>query len=66
MKKIGIVAFLAACCFAAFAFVWWIFQLLWNAIAADVFGAPELTYWQAAGVMILLGMITSGFRSSRK
>lgn len=44
--------------------VWWLFYFLWNAIAAEVFGAPELTFWQSAGLFVLLGLITAGVRSS--
>ena len=43
--------------------MWWVVYYLWNEIAAGVFGAPELTYWQTAGAMVLLGLITGGFRA---
>ena len=42
--------------------VWWLFFWLWNAIAADVFGAPELTFWQSVGLLVLLGLLTKGVR----
>ena len=43
--------------------VWWVVWKLWNEIAAGVFGAPELTYWQTAGAMILLSLLTAGLRN---
>lgn len=43
--------------------IWWLFYWLWNTIAADVFGAPELTFWQSAGLLVLVGLLTSGFRA---
>lgn len=42
--------------------IWWLFYFLWNAIAAGVFGAPELTFWQSVGLLMLTGLITGGFR----
>ena len=41
---------------------------LWNAVAIPVFGAPELSYWQMYGLILLLRFIvptsisTSGSR----
>lgn len=35
----------------------WIAGLLWGAIAVAVFGLPALTYWQMAGLMILLNLL---------
>jgi len=36
---------------------WWVFYLLWNYIAAGVFGLPELTFWQSTGLLILLSIV---------
>lgn len=46
--------------------LWWLFYWLWNAIAADIFGAPELTFWQAVGLLVLVGFFTSGLRAATK
>ncbi len=43
--------------------IWWLFYFLWNTIAADIFGLPDLTFWQSVGLLILIGLVTSGFRS---
>lgn len=43
--------------------VWWLFYLLYSAIAVAHFGAPELTFWQSVGLLVLIGMISSGFRA---
>ena len=40
--------------------VWWLFFWLWNAIAADVFGAPELTFWQSVGLLVLSRITIKG------
>ena len=36
---------------------WWVFYLLWNYIAAGVFGLPELTFWQSVGLLLLLSLV---------
>jgi len=59
-------AALAAALFAGF---WWLFYWLWNTIAADILGAPELTFWQSVGLLFLVGflvgLLTSGLRAVR-
>ena len=41
-----------------------IVQLLWNWLAPLFWGAaPILTYWQAFGISMLLGIIGSSFKS---
>lgn len=43
----------------------WILMLLWNWLAPIFWSAaPELSYWQAMGIMLLLSIIGSFFRSS--
>lgn len=43
----------------------WVVQLLWNWIAPIFWTtAPILTYWQAFGCCVLLGIIGSAFRST--
>lgn len=49
---------------AIIAGVWTLFWWLWNTVAAGVFGAPELTFWQAVGLLFLIGMLTSGFSAA--
>lgn len=36
---------------------WWIAMLLWNAIMPIIFGLPTITFWQMAGLNILLSLI---------
>ena len=31
----------------------WLVRLLWNATVADMFGWPEISYWQAIGIFLL-------------
>ena len=43
-----------------------IVQLLWNWLAPIFWStAPILTYWQAFGICVLLGIIGLAFRSSK-
>lgn len=37
-------------------------MVLWNAILPDVLGAKPLSYWQAAGLLILSRILLGGFR----
>lgn len=46
--------------------VWWLFYFLWNTIAAEIFGAPELTFWQSVGLLMLISLLTSGLRAATK
>lgn len=46
--------------------VWWVVWKAWGFVAVAAFGAPELTYWQVAAGMILLGLLTGGLRASMK
>lgn len=32
-------------------------QFLWNAVAADVFGAPALSFWQAGLLLLLVSTV---------
>lgn len=46
-------------------FTSWIFMLIWNYVAVGVFGAPELTLWNAIALNVLLSMIGSFFTSNK-
>lgn len=65
MNKVFLVAGLVALWAAIAAGVWWLFYWLWNTIAAGIFGAPELTFWQSVGLMVLVGLLTNGIRASK-
>jgi hypothetical protein len=65
MNKVFLVAGLVALWAAIVAGVWWLFYWLWNTIAAGIFGAPELTFWQSVGLMVLVGLLTNGIRASK-
>ena len=36
--------------------------LLWNALMPDIFRLPVITFWQAAGLLILAKILFGGFR----
>lgn len=46
---------------AGFAAVIALIMVLWNWLIPVIFGGPVLTYWQAAGILILSKIIFSGF-----
>ena len=58
----GLMLLLAMASCAFIAGVCWLFYFLWNEIAAGVFGAPELTFWQSVGLVVLVSMLTNGLR----
>ena len=33
--------------------VWW----LWNSLMPEIFGLPQIGYWQAVGLMLLAGIL---------
>jgi len=48
-------------------FVSWILSLLWNWLMPGIFGLPEITMLQAAGLFILSKLLfTPGFGSDKK
>ena len=47
----------------------WVFMLLWNWVAVELFNAPILGYWLCVGIVIFInfiGRLFSGFRVSTK
>tara|TARA_R110000744_G_scaffold163531_1_gene280511 strand:+ start:356 stop:565 length:210 start_codon:yes stop_codon:yes gene_type:complete len=63
-NDVGTVVAILALASAMVAGIWWLFYYLWNTIAAGVFGAPELTFWQSVGLLVLVGLVTSVLRPS--
>lgn len=48
-------------CFVAFAAVFGgLVMLLWNWLMPDIFGLPELSFWQAAGLLVLCKILLGG------
>ena len=54
--------------FALFLAVWgletWVIMALWNWLAVSLFGAPEITFWMTAGLMLLINLLTGGIKIS--
>ena len=49
------------CAAVLLAFLFGIFvKLLWNALMPDIFGLPEIGYWQAVGLVILGHLLIGG------
>ena len=53
---------------AIFLAVWgletWVIMALWNWLAVSLFGAPEITFWMTAGLMLLINLLTGGIKIS--
>lgn len=51
---------------AIFLAVWgletWVIMALWNWLAVSLFGAPEITFWMTAGLMLLINLLTGGIK----
>ena len=54
---IAIVVLALAIVFGAFCFEGWIFMLLWNWLAVELFGANILGYWVCVGIVFALDFI---------
>jgi hypothetical protein len=57
LALIFIVALALAIVFGVFCFEGWIFMLLWNWLAVELFGATALGYWVCVGVVFALNFI---------
>jgi ABC-type multidrug transport system fused ATPase/permease subunit len=40
-------------------------MMLWNALMPDIFGLPPLSYWQAAGILVLARILFGGLGMGR-
>ena len=38
-------------------------MLLWNALMPDIFGLPIITFWQAAGLLILSKILSASLKN---
>ncbi len=48
-------------CFVAFAGIFgWLVKLLWNWLMPEIFGLPEIDFWQAAGLLVLCKILFGG------
>jgi hypothetical protein len=47
-----------------FAFAIGLLQFCWQQVAVAVFGAPDLTFWQTAGLMILVRFVFNNISKS--
>lgn len=42
-----------------------LFMVLWNITIPDVFHGPRITYLQATGISMLIGIVGSAFKSTK-
>ena len=54
-------AFLVLVC-ALIAVLSWVVMSLWNALIPDLFHGPMVTFWQAAGLLVLSKILFGGLR----
>lgn len=59
---IGIFIFALALAFGIACFEGWIFMLLWNWLAVELFAAPLLSYWICVGIVAALNFIAGLLR----
>lgn len=52
-----IVVLALAIVFGVFCFEGWIFMLLWNWLAVELFGATALGYWVCVGIVFALNFV---------
>jgi len=58
MYKIGKVLLVVAAAVVVLGFV---VMYLWNALIPDLFNGPSLTFWQAAGLLVLAHILLRGW-----
>lgn len=64
-----LVALMAGLIIGTFCLEGWVFMLLWNWVAVELFNTPILSYWVCVGVVIFItfiGRLFSGFKISAK
>lgn len=64
-----LVALVVGLVFGTFCLEGWIFMLLWNWVAVELFSAPILGYWLCVGTVIFItfiGRLLFGFKISVK
>lgn len=52
------VALVLGIVFGVFCFEGWIFMLLWNWLAVELFGATALDYWVCVGIVFALNFVS--------
>ena len=57
LALILIVVLALAIVFGVFCFEGWIFMLLWNWLAVELFGATALGYWVCVGIVFALNFV---------
>ena len=62
-KKIGIVVGFMILGLAGLFFFGLVVMWLWNWLMPDIFGLPEITYWQGWGLLLLSCILFKGFGS---
>ena len=62
LTLIGIFILAAGLAFGIFCFEGWIFMLLWNWLAVELFSAPLLSYWICVGIVAALTFIAGLLR----
>lgn len=58
LALILIVVLALAIVFGVFCFEGWIFMLLWNWLAVELFGATALGYWVCVGIVFALNFVS--------
>lgn len=59
LKVLKVIGFVILGVAAVFGFIY-VTMLLWNWLVPDLFNGPAITYWQAAGLLVLSKILFSG------
>lgn len=66
MRKVGkVVFFMLLIPVLAYAFIHMV-MYLWNGIIPDVFGLTSITFWQAAGIILLSKLLFGGMNFGKR
>jgi hypothetical protein len=65
-KEEGVVIGCIALILAGIPLEAWVIEKLWNWLAVGLFHAPVVSFWQAAGLMLLLWIVGAAFRHTTK
>ena len=65
MSKIITVLVILGAVFGGYCLSSWIFQLLWNWVAVDLFNAPVITFWKSMGLVLLLSFVGGLVKGSK-
>jgi hypothetical protein len=62
VKTVGAIVAMVGLVVAFVAAVWFMFALAFNVVVHELFGGPSITFWQAGGIVFLIGFVVQAIR----